>query len=335
MVVSALATSLRTSSWRERSSDWLSLHAGNIALILVVAIVTWVLGRLAIATIARGMRAGSAGRDRRAKRVLRRSSSTPYERSLEDRLAEKRGAVRSQTVSAVLRGVLTFTVVVLAIMMILSEVGLNVGPLIATAGIVGVALGFGAQSVVKDVLSGMFMLLEDQYGVGDIIDVGDASGVVESVGLRSTRLRSLNGTVWFFPNGEIRRVGNMSRLWSRAMIEVRVDYAEDVDKARKAILEAAQAAIAREDIAPSVIGEPTVPGVESLAPDAITLRLLLQVQPAKQWDVERAIRKEIQRVFRKRGIRMAVPENRIYGPDQMAREAAPLESGGADGVAPE
>src|SRR5512143_2707979 len=129
------------SEWWHGTSSFFSQHretAGKIALIAAVAIVAWVLGRLAIATIARGVRAGSAGRDRRAKRLIRRSSRPPSERPSEDRLAEQRGAVRAQTASAVLRGVLTFTVVALASLMTLSEVGLDVGPLIATAGIVGV-----------------------------------------------------------------------------------------------------------------------------------------------------------------------------------------------------
>jgi small conductance mechanosensitive channel len=225
----------------------------------------------------------------------------------------------------VLRSALTVTVVVLALATILTIVGVEVAPLLAGGAIVGVALGFGAQSLVKDLLSGMFMLVEDQYGVGDIIDVGEASGVVEAFGLRSTRLRSLDGTVWFIPNGEIRRVGNKSRLWSRAMIEVRIDFNEDVEKARQAILDATAEAIALPDIAPHVLGEPSVPGIEEMESDAVVLRLLLQVQPAKQWDVQRAIRGAIQRTFRKRKIGLAVPLNRVYA----------VEGGGSEGPAPD
>ena len=159
--------------------------------------------------------------------------------------------------------------------------------------------------------------------LGDIIDVGEASGVVEAFGLRATRLRSLDGTVWFVPNGEIRRVGNLSRLWSRAMIEIRVDFDEDVDAAREAILDAAREAIARPDIAPHVLGEATVPGIEGLESDAVVLRLMVQVQPAKQWDVQRAIRAEIQKKFRHRGLTLAVPVNRVYTRPRPAVDATP------------
>ena len=112
--------------------------------------------------------------------------------------------------------------------MMLSELGVNIAPIIASAGIIGVALGFGAQTLVKDFLSGIFMIFEDQYGVGDVVDVGEASGTVEAVSLRVTRLRDVNGTVWYVRNGEILRVGNMSQNWARTVLDVHVDYDEDL-----------------------------------------------------------------------------------------------------------
>jgi small conductance mechanosensitive channel len=301
--------------WWTSASDWFDKVGGNagaIALTIVFALLLWILGRLAIRAFTRGLRKGVSPGVRGARLLRRRVGISAPEPSLEARLEANRHAQRAQTVGVVLRSALTLVVVVLALVTILSYVGVNIAPLLAGGAIVGVALGFGAQSLVKDLLSGMFMLLEDQYGVGDIIDVGEASGVVEAFGLRATRLRSLDGTVWFIPNGEIRRVGNMSRLWSRAMIEIRVDFDEDVDAAREAILDAAREAIARPDIAPHVLGEATVAGIEELESDAVVLRLMVQVQPAKQWDVQRAIRAEIQKKFRGRGLTLAVPVNRVY-----------------------
>ncbi len=295
-------------------SDWWDKTDTSIqvAIIIGAAICVWILGRLAIRGAIRGIREGAPRSESRMRRLVGRSRTGTATTELADRLETVRRRQRADTIGIALRSILGIAVFVAAVLTILSEFGIPVGSLIAAAGILGVALGFGAQSLVKDVLSGMFILLEDQYGVGDSVDLGEASGAVEQVGLRTTRLRSLNGTVWFVPNGEIRRVGNKSRLWSRAMVEVRVNYSQDVEVARAALLEAATAAMERDEIAKHVLGAPTVPGVESLAADAVVLRVFVQVQPGQQWDVERAIRAEIQRVFRKRGVRLAVPENRVY-----------------------
>ena len=132
-----------------------------------------------------------------------------------------------------LRSLGTAIIWTFAVIYVLNDLGFNLGPLLAGAGIVGVALGFGSQSLVKDFLSGMFMLIEDQYGVGDIIDVGEAAGVVEEVTLRTTRLRDVNGTVWHVPNGQIVRVGNRSQQWARAVLDIAVAHKTDVAAARR------------------------------------------------------------------------------------------------------
>ncbi len=123
--------------------------------------------------------------------------------------------------------------------MVLSELGVDIAPIIASAGIIGIALGFGAQSLVKDFLSGIFMILEDQYGVGDVVDVGEASGTVEAVSLRVTRLRDVDGTVWYVPNGEILRVGNKSQNWARSVLDISVAYHEDLARVRRVLQEVA------------------------------------------------------------------------------------------------
>jgi small conductance mechanosensitive channel len=302
------------SDWWDKVASWFDLHQAafvHVGIILGAAIVVWILGRLAIRGVIQGIREGLP-RNERGHRRGRRFRPESTATILTGRLEAERRQRRADTIGVALRSVLGILVIAIALVTILAEIGIKIGPLLAAAGILGVALGFGAQSLVKDLLSGMFILFEDQYGVGDNIDLGEAVGTVEEVGLRITRLRSLNGTVWFVPNGEIRRVGNQSRLWSRALVEIRIDSGVDVDQAESALLEAATAAIAREEIAPSVIGTPTVPGVESITRDAIVLRVFVRVHPGCQWDVERAIREEIQRVFRKRKIRLAVSANQVY-----------------------
>jgi len=316
-------------NWWDNITDYFGDKENKVAriiLTIIVAIIAWILGRIVIHAATRGLRKGIPRRRRRVLGLGTKDVSTAKD-LLQERLEAERRQRRARTIGVALRSAFGALVLTLAFATILTQVGIEVGPIIAAAGILGVALGFGAQSLVKDILSGIFILLEDQYGVGDVVDLGEASGAVEEVGMRATRLRSLDGTVWFVPNGEIRRVGNKSRLWSRAMIEIRVHYSQNLEEAHDALLDAAITATQREEIAPHVLSAPTVPGVESLAADAVVLRVFVQVQPGQQWDVERAIRAEIQHVFRERGIRLAFSENRVYVGDGSERlpteEAAP------------
>jgi small-conductance mechanosensitive channel len=189
-----------------------------------------------------------------------------------------------------------------AVLTVLGEFGVNLGPLIAGAGIAGVALGFGAQSLVKDFLSGIFMLVEDQFGVGDIVDVGEASGLVEGVSLRTTRLRDVEGTVWHVPNGEIHRVGNKSQQWSRALLDVQVAFETDVDQATRVIKAAADEVWHSEEVGPSVLEEPEVWGVEGFGPTGIAIRLVVKTQPADQWKVLRELRSRIKVALDREGI---------------------------------
>src|SRR5262249_17873131 len=153
-----------------------------------------------------------------------------------------------------------------AIVTVLEELGVNLAPLLAGAGIAGIALGFGAQSLVRDFVTGLFMLLEDQYGVGDVVDTGVATGTVEGVSLRTTRLRDANGVVWPVPNGVIARLGNMSQQWSRALVDVQVPADVDVDAATEAIRGATMGLARDPAFEPDIVAEPEVLGVESLAP---------------------------------------------------------------------
>ena len=162
-----------------------------------------------------------------------------------------RGGRRADTIAALLRSISGFAIWTIAGFMVLGELGLNLGPLIAGAGIVGIAIGFGAQNLVRDFVSGIFMLAEDQYGVGDVIDAGPATGTVEAVSLRTTRLRDVNGTVWHLPNGHIQRVGNKSQHWSRALLDVEVSYQTDVALASEVIKRDGRRAVGGGGAAPA------------------------------------------------------------------------------------
>jgi moderate conductance mechanosensitive channel len=197
-------------------------------------------------------------------------------------------------------------------MTVLGELGLDVAPLIAGAGIAGVALGFGAQTVVKDFLSGMFMLVEDQFGVGDVIDAGDAVGTVEGVSLRTTRIRSVDGTLWHVPNGTIQRIGNKSQEWSRALLDIEVAYSTDLDTAQRIIKRVADEAWHDEVLAASILEEPEVWGVESLGASGVVIRTVLKTVPADQWKVMRALRLRIKEAFDAEGIEIPFPQQTIW-----------------------
>ena len=315
------------SNWARSTFDdaprWVqdvAASAVGITIVLVSALIIWIIGRLVIRGVTRSIESGTPFR-RKARLALERARvELPPVDPQELRLAAERRRQRANTIGTVLRSALAVVIAAILIVMALDMVGLPVAPLIASAGIVGVAFGFGAQSLVKDLLSGLFMLIEDQYGVGDVVDLGPASGTVEEVGLRSTRLRSLDGTVWYIPNGEVLRVGNMTRLWSRALIEVRLGYETDLDAAREAMLDAVAAArAANPDVDAAILADPEVPGIESFDYYSVSVRLLIQVAPVKQWAVMRAVRLEMRRIFAERGIRMAVPDQTlIVDPDTVA-----------------
>jgi small conductance mechanosensitive channel len=200
----------------------------------------------------------------------------------------------------------------IAITMILGELGVNLGPLIAGAGIAGVAIGFGAQSLVKDFLSGIFMLVEDQYGVGDIIDVGEATGTVEAVTLRTTRIRSVEGTVWHVPNGTIDRVGNMSQQWARALLDVEVAYGTDIDEAQRVIKAVADGVAGDPEWRGRILEPPEVWGIESMGPDAMSIRLVVKTRPGDQFPVMRELRRRLSEAFLIEGIEMPFPQRSVW-----------------------
>lgn len=224
----------------------------------------------------------------------------------------ERVTLRATTLSGVLASIATAVIATLAVLMVLGEVGVSLGPLIAGAGIIGLALGFGAQRLVQDVLSGIFMLLEDQYGIGDIVDTGEAIGTVEGMSLRLTRVRDVGGTLWHIPNGDIRRVGNFSRDWARAVVDVGVAYAADVQRASGVIKSAADELAAESGSSDAILGAPEVWGVQSLGDDAVTIRLAVQTAPSQQWAVERALRAHVKAALDTAGIEIPFPQRTVW-----------------------
>jgi small-conductance mechanosensitive channel len=229
---------------------------------------------------------------------------------LDTEVTSLRAEQRITALTSVLRSVASFVIFLIAGFLILGEIGLNIAPLLAGAGIIGIALGFGAQSLVKDFLSGLFILVEDQFGVGDIVDLDQqTAGTVEAVSLRITRLRAVDGTVWHVPNGEIRRVGNQSQHWSRALIDIEVAYDTDLDHAQAVIAGVAHE-IASEDS--DVLDEPEVWGVEALGANGITIRLVVKTRPSEQYRVSRELRQRLKAAFEREGIEIPFPQQTVW-----------------------
>ena len=286
--------------------------------ILLILVLAGILSRLTKRAITRGverMKAPEAERSRfRAKLT-----------GDDDRLTDLRREQRAEALGAVARSASSVVIWTFAVVMALAQVQVQVGPLIAGAGIAGVALGFGAQDLVKDFLSGIFMLIEDQYGVGDIIDAGEASGVVEGISLRSTRIRDLQGTLWHIPNGEIRRVGNMSQEFSRALLDIGVAYGADIDAAADIIQRVAVEMSHEEHYAELFVDEPELLGIENLGSDSVDIRLLIKTQPAKQWAVSRELRRRIKNAFDAADVEIPFPQRTVW-----LRTEGPVAVGGAD-----
>jgi small conductance mechanosensitive channel len=286
----------------ESLADWTSFLLDKPLKILLIVVLAAIANRL-------------------ARRAIRRlatsiaSAARPEKRAAELLIsvhAAERAVQRADTLGTVLRSVASVFIFTVATFLVLGELGINLAPLIAGAGIAGIALGFGAQSLVKDVLTGFFMLLEDQFGVGDIVDVGEAVGTVEKVTLRVTTVRDITGTLWHVPNGEILRVGNKSQLWSRAVLDVAVAYDADVETACTVIKQTADGLWRDEAFADAVKEEPEVLGVENFAPDGVTIRLTIKTVPAAQYRVERELRSRMKRALEEAGIEIPLPQRTVW-----------------------
>jgi moderate conductance mechanosensitive channel len=268
----------------DKAQVWLATVGLRIlATIVLAAVSLWLLRRL-IDRVVATMTSKSARRlaeSGRAGRVLATATGLDNERQ------------RVETVGSLLRSISTFVIVTVAGLTVMSLLEIPIAPVLASAGVAGVALGFGAQSLVKDFLAGVFMIMEDQYGVGDVIDTGEAIGTVEEVTLRITRLRDANGVTWYVRNGEIIRIGNRSQGFATAIIDMPVSYSESVERVVGVIREAATAMGADPAWADKFVEEPQVLGVESIVGMTMTIRTIAQCVPGEQFSVQREMRERL------------------------------------------
>jgi small conductance mechanosensitive channel len=211
---------------------------------------------------------------------------------------------RSQAMGSVLRSVASFVILGTAAITILPVLGINLAPLLASAGVAGVAIGFGARNLVTDFLSGVFMIIEDQYGVGDQIDTGVATGTVLEVGLRVTKLRGANGEIWYIRNGEVKRIANLSQGWATANVEIPLGYHEDLDKVEKIILAATEGMAEEEGWAEQLWEPVKVLGVDSLAADSMIVHVQAKVMPGKALGVGRELRRRIKESLEAADVRL-------------------------------
>ena len=275
---------------------WFDESGWTVISILVVAVLVTIVTRLLV---------------RRLRRKLEGSPSLTQELNLQ----------RAATITHALSTAVVVLIWTIAFLLLLGTLEVNLAPFLASAGVAGVALGFGAQSVVRDTLSGFFILLENQFGVGDVIDVqttaAPVGGKVESLTLRVTTLRAFDGTLHVVPNGNIQVVSNKSRGWARAIVDVRVAYGEDVDAVR-VILEELFEEIRQDPVLADWIMEgPSILGVESLADYALVVRLVADVRPSKRWDAERRLRERITRRLTERGVRVPLPPTMATRPGEI------------------
>ena len=242
-------------------------------------------------------------------RVVKRAETAPLPGL---KHTHNRRAQRARGLGSLLQSITTTMIIGIAFVMILSEVGMNVAPILASAGVLGLAIGFGAQNLVKDYLSGVMMMIEDQYGVGDAVDLGSAVGTVENVGLRVTRVRDVDGTVWYVRNGEILRVGNQSQNWARTVLDIPVSYAEDLNHVRQVLADVAHGLWDDEDYKDVVIEEPDVWGVQELGTEGVVVRVTLKTAPMEQWNVAREMRERIKARFDQEGIEIPHQQRMVW-----------------------
>lgn len=294
----------RLTRLREQALGWLLNQGINVVIVIVATIF---LLRFATALI--------------------RTASALYERGVVNR-AGMAASRRVQTLAAIFRGTVQTIIVFIGVMTLLRQLRVDVTPILASAGVVGLAIGFGAQSLIKDLFSGLLILLEDQFNVGDTVKIGETTGTVEQLTLRATRVRALDGALTSIPNGAISTVSNLSRDWGQLVLDVEVDYAEDVDQAMAVMNEAARQL--RAELPQEITEEPHVVGIDKLSASALTLRLMAKTAPNKQGDVGAELRRRIKLAFDRAGIKAPAPRQQLVlnAPLEERRGDAAMEGRG-------
>lgn len=304
---SALCRWVWNASHNENAAAFAQDMSAPLRAVLVV-LGAWLLSRIVRVLIKRVQRQLEKPKTAERMAKMRRRSGLTLLETSSTVVPTQRRMQRAATIGAVLRSVSSVAIWTVAVIWVLEILGVAIGPLVAGAGLAGVALAFGAQSMVRDFLAGLFIVIEDQYGVGDVIDVGGTvggsgtTGTVEGVTLRSTRMRDVEGVVWHVPNGEIRRVGNKSQQWSRVVLDIAVARAVDVDAATAVIADVATTMWHSEEWKTVILDEPDVWGVEALGATDLKIRLVVKTVPLEQWRVARELRARIKVALEKAGI---------------------------------
>jgi small conductance mechanosensitive channel len=292
------------SEWLAHSSYWVIVKPLRIiAIILAAMLIRWMLHR-AIKRLANST--SRASMPALLKPLKERAAATAEE----GKFIPERRRQRAEAIGSVLRSFVTASVFTMAAMLVLGELGFNLGPLLASAGIVGVALGFGAQSLVKDLIAGLFMLLEDQYGVGDTVDLGEATGVVETVGLRITTVRDGRGVLWYIRNGEIVRVGNKSQGWAMVVVDIPIGFVGS--ELAGSVLKAAAQSLADDPAhATEFLEPPDVIGVEQLTVDGAVIRTIAKTTADGQAVVQRELRRVLTEALENSGLSERIAASRM------------------------
>jgi small conductance mechanosensitive channel len=283
-------------AWSWLTSPALKIIATVIAAVVAAVVLRWVLHRAIDRVVDKALARAAANESQtphRASRVLSQATG----------LDEARKTQRAATMGAILKSTATFTIFAIVLLTVMAAVGVPLAPLLASAGVGGIALAFGAQSLVKDVLSGIFMIIEDQYGVGDVIDTGEAIGTVEDVTLRVTKVRDATGVVWYVRNGGITRIGNQSQGWSTAVVDIQVGYNENLDTVLPLIRAVAQEMNGEPEWASRLLEEPVVAGVESMTGVVVTIRIIAKCVPKENSPVSRHLRSRVKAALDAAGIR--------------------------------
>ncbi len=291
-------------------ADWFSTRAGDllsglinvVVIILVALVLRAVLGRVIMRVVDKIVHS------QRKLGQARATAGRLVTKQVDDNdVRQKRQEQRAQTIGSVLRSIASFVIFGMAFLMILGEFGINLGPVIASAGVLGLAIGFGAQSLVQDFLSGIFLMSEDQFGVGDVVDVGDAVGTVESMTMRITKIRDLDGNLWYVRNGEILRVCNMNQDWANAVIEIPLDYSVDIPRAKEVMEQGLADFAADPEFAPELLDQPMVAGVTAIGNGAVTMRVMIKTKPGSQFGIGRAARAHLKERLDREGLKVALP----------------------------
>lgn len=256
----------------------------------------------------------------RVARMLAARLSVSFSRQIEDEESKK----RVETLASVIRHLMTVIILVVALMIVLGELGVEIGPILAAAGIVGLAVGFGAQNLVKDVINGFFILLNDQIRVGDVVQIGGKGGLVEKVNLRMTILRDLSGNVHFVPNGQIDVVTNMSKDYSYSVFDIGVAYREDVDEVVSVVKQVDEVLRADADFADDILEPIEILGLDKFADSAVIIRARTKTRPAKQWRVAREFNRRLKRRFDEKKIEIPFPHVTLYMGEDKEGKSPPL-----------